>query len=165
MERFYVAAAASAFVAGAFAVYHGLLDWDMNALYAWFVKEQAPAMRDTLNGEAQRLSYPNVMRDFIGKYTLDTLNDDGSGNIPPANIHTEVVIHRRTDLKELWINRSILREFCDKRKVSIETMLEALRQAGVVKHKDTRKPLGGGTRYAGARPHVTVLHSDHPEIA
>ena len=162
VERFYVAAAAPALVAGAFAAYHGLIDWDMDALYDWFVNSQFVQARGVLASETKRFSYENALRNFLDNYVLDTIEDDGTGNIPPANLHVQVVIHRRTDKREIWVHASKLREYCDRNQVSYDTMLHELKERGAVLVKSARRKLGEGTRYALTRTTVVILNLDSP---
>ena len=162
VERFYVAAAAPALVAGVFAVYHGLIDWDMDGLYQWFVKTQFVQSRGVLASETKRFSYENALRNFLGNNTRNTIEDDGTGNIPPADVYKEVVIHKRTDLRQIWVHANTLREYCDKNQVSYDTLLHEMKERGAVLSKSARRKLGEGTRFALARPHVVILNLDSP---
>lgn len=159
--RFLTAAAAPVFVAGAFAVYHGLLDWDMDELFDWFVNEQWPALVVDMAAQQGYVDPARVLRQFINDQTLNTIQDDGTGNIPPAPIKDQVVVHVRSDRKEMYISLPVFKAWCSKRGSSMTDLIEKLYASGVIKLKETRKVLGKGTRYAGVTNVVFVVDTDN----
>ena len=165
-ERFYIAAAAPAFVAGAFASYHGLIDWDMEALYYWFISNQYQTTRDVLKAEERRMSHESTIRDFLSDHVLDTITSDGVvGNIPLIKIRNQIAIEKRTDKREIWVSSSVLRRYCDRQQVSYSTMLDYLHNLGVVKSKHVRRTLAEGSVQFSSRPHVVILNMDHKVIS
>lgn len=158
--RFYTAAAAPVFVAGAFAVYHGLLDWDMDALYEWFCDVQWPHLVADMAAQQGYVDPARVLRQFINDQTLNTIIDDGTGNIPPAAIRDQVVVHNRTDKKEMYISIPVFKTWCAHRGTAMTDLIEKLYVANVIRIKETRKVLGRGTRYAGVTNVVFVVNTD-----
>jgi hypothetical protein len=164
VERFFVAAAAPVLVVGEFMAHHGLIQWDMRRVYRWLTQTQFPAMRRQLRGLEAEIAYENVLREFIAQHALDSISNDGSGNIPPAHLRSQLVIERRPDLKELWIRRSVFTNWCKARGTPADAALDALYVNGVLKDIDSRRYLGEGTSYAIGRSRVIVVDAAHPEI-
>ena len=155
--RFMTAAAAPVFVAGAFAAYHGLVDWDMDELYRWFVEDQWPLLVTDMRDQARQVEPAHVMRDFLNAHLLDTLVDHGRGNIEPCSPRTQLSVHRHTSLNETWVDTPVLRRWCNRNGTAMTTMIDALKRKGIVVQENARRYLGEGTRFATTRNVVLIL--------
>ncbi len=159
MERFYVSLAAPVFVALHFAQYHGLVHWDLDRLYDWFVAEQMPRMRGQLNDQSIDIAYDNVLRTFLQTHMQDTLIVE-KGIIAPFHGRGEIVA--RHEGPNVWVSRAALSTYCARRGTAFSTLLDQLKTLGVITDVDARKNLGEGTIYVSPRTRCVLIDPTHP---
>ena len=160
VERFTVAAVAPVFVMGAFAAYHGVIDWDMDELYRWFLTVQHPVLRAQMASQAKAVSAGNVLREFLAQHILDTVETDetpNQSNLDMPQVRKQVVVHKRRELNETWVSISVLKQWCGAKGIPYEGAITDLIKQGIVLKNDVRKYLGFGTKYQSGFTRCLVL--------
>lgn len=165
IERFIVAAGAPVFVAGTFAVYQGLLHWDMTRLFDWYVQELFVHMRDQLREQGETVSSDNILREFIAAHSLDMVVVDKTGNITnPIHLRNQIAINYRVDIDEMWVSKHVFTDWCRKRGTTVSSMLDELYRAGCVTCVDTRKNMGDGSNFKTGLNRAFTVNTKHPMI-
>jgi hypothetical protein len=162
VERFTVAAAAPVFVMGAFAAYHGIIEWDIDELYHWFLTVQHPALRAQMTSQAQAVAPDNVIREFLSANVNDTVETDehDPSNLPMPMVRNRVVVHVRREINEVWVSQDELKDWCSAKGIPYESMIVDLKKGGLILKTNARKYMGQGTKYQLARNRVVVLAKD-----
>ena len=168
-ERFMVAAAAPIFVAGTFARWHGLIDWDMDAIYRWFRTVQVPAMRAQMREQSETVASDNILREFIAAHALDTVIVDSTpgNNVPtarPFSLRTQIAINHRLNHNEMWISKQVFTDWCRRKNTTVSSLLDDLHRQGVITMLDVRRNLSDGTNYTASFNRCFVVKADHPHI-
>ena len=130
IARFLTAAAAPALVAGEFAVYHGLLDWDMDAMYEWFVNTLWPSLVIDIAEQQGYVDHRRVLREFVNSQLINTLTIDAQGNIPQVHLRDGLLVRNDLITGELWIDLPTFRTWCMKRGTPMQELVQKLTVQG-----------------------------------
>lgn len=139
-ERFWVAGFSSMLTGGYIARELGLIEWDVDALFALVVDLAKDGRTDVMN---ESLDYRSVLGEFLGENKGAILqingNDDARSGLPNAPIvspNIKVIGRYEPDTKTLYIVRNIFKEYCVRRQIPFNAAI-----AGIT--GDT-KPKGDG---------------------
>lgn len=166
IERFIVAAGAIVFVAGAYASYLGVIDFDIDALYRWYLRTLVPSARMQLSEQSASIACDNILREFISAQVLNTVVYDTTANIAhPLHLRDQIAINHRKGAGEMWISKAVFTEWCRRKGTTVSTLLDELYMLGVVTDKDTRRDMNDGTNFPAGKNRVFVVNANHALIA
>lgn len=166
-ERFLSSPLAIALIVGRWAVEFGILDYDMDALEKWVLKVLIPHNRKST------FEFTPKSTDFVAGYLNERLKDtlivkrnrrfgdEINGTIDPArpfgvNNDAYVISYPKTNTIKvrveyenhcIYISATDLKEWCDKKHISAQSLKDKLQLAGVPL-ETVPKDLAGGIPYA-----------------
>lgn len=163
--RYVTAGAAAQFASGILARHFGFITWDIEALMDWFCDVQIPSVRARMNAQAANVSYDNVLRVFMAEQANNTVSVDATANIvPPIHLRDMVVVHHAVDLKEFWVHMGTFINWCNKRGMNSQQLIDQLYVAGAITSPKCERILGRGTSWGRTRSTVFVVDAVHKLI-
>jgi len=167
-ERFWVAGFSSMLTGGYIARELGLIEWDVDALFA-LVVELAKAKRIEVGNEA--LDFRGVLGEFLGEnkgaiLQINGLDDERSGlpNAPIVSPNLKVIGRYEPDTKLLYIVRTIFKEYCVRRQIPYNLAVTSM-QGNIKPKGDGRVKLLRGTGIDAPSVPVLVFEGSFDEIA
>lgn len=162
-ERFWSATIAANLVGGLMAKKCGLIDWNMNRIYAWACKLIEQLRQETtppLNGPEQ------VIGDYLYRHMQNILvvNDavDRRTNLPSAPVREpkgELLIRIEPDTKMMFLIVKPFREYCVRYQINYNDVLNKLEQQGRL-IKRAGKRLSKGMAVSGDNVHCLWFKVD-----
>ena len=144
-ERFWSQAAALALYGGKLAKDWGIIDFDPECIRPWLLSEIRRMRGDVAsNVMSAQMILGEYLNENIGERLVVTRINAGfsASNMRPNRALTQ---RYEKDSKTLWIARSHLKTWLDKRHHSFNDIKKELRADGVLLNADDKKTLGAGT--------------------
>jgi hypothetical protein len=171
-ERFWSAVAAVVLVTAEIALALGLTPFSVEALKAWLINHQFPAMRGVVREE---YSDPlSVIADYLSSANANIIvtNKTGQNNLTSVQHvpHTGAVLgHYDKSDQMLYVLKTGFKDYCARRGASALTIINDLHEprggARIVCQKHTRRTLGAGTEYAKAQTWCFAINMAHPDVS
>lgn len=167
-ERFRSAGFAASLTMMDLAKAMGLISWSSKNALAFLAGHQLDVMRDTDNRIAHQSDPVTVLTDFI------QANHGGmlvvqSGQLGASWMELEpshrLTIHFDASALKMWVSRTQLRDYCQRRGVSPNALIADLIQRKVVLDENARFALGAGTKHMTARGRCILIDVAHPDLA
>jgi len=144
-ERFWSQAAALALFAGKLALRWGIIDFDPERVRPWLLAEIRRMRGDVAsNVMSAKMILGEYLNEHVGERLVVTRINAGlsASNLRPNRALTQ---RYEKDIKTLWIARSHLKTWLDKRHHSFNDIKKELLADGVLLNPDDKKTLGAGT--------------------
>jgi hypothetical protein len=148
-ERFWSQAAALALYGGKLAREWGIIAFDPERIRPWLLTEIRRMRGDVAsNTMSARMILGEYLNEHIGERLVVTKINAGmsASNMRPNRALTQ---HYEKDVKTLWIARSHLKAWIEKRHHSFNDIKKELFADGVLLNPDDKKTLGAGTDMSG----------------
>jgi len=148
-ERFWSQAAALALYGGKLAREWGIIAFDPERIRPWLLQEIRRMRGDVASNKlGAKMILGEYLNEHIGERLVVTKLNAGmtASNMRPNRALTQ---HYEKDIKTLWIARSHLKTWLDKRHHSFNDVKKELLADGVLLNPDDKKTLGAGTDMSG----------------
>lgn len=166
-ERFWVAGFASMLTGGYIARELGLIDWDVDALFALLI-QLCKTKRTEISNES--LDYRDVLGEFLGENKGAILqingNDDARSGLPNAPIvspNIKIIGRYEPDTKTLFIVRTAFKEYCVRRQIPYSAAISGI-QGDIKPRGDGRVRLLRGTGIDAPAVPVLIFEGSFDEI-
>jgi hypothetical protein len=172
-ERFWGAKAAAVIVACEIVKELGLLDYEAEALYRWFLNDLLPQMRGVITAEYN--TPLTTLADYLETISgnMIVMGQSPSGSYVLRAPTGQLLAHYDTGHKVMMVLKKGFKDYCIRIGADATKILDELatfttdgtgRTSRIITNKSVRKVMGAGTEYAKIQSSCFVVNMAHPDV-
>ena len=174
-ERFWSATIASVVTAGEIAREMGLISYDTAAIHRWAVEKLVPSMRGVVVEEYTTSigTLANYLESIHGDILIvRRVGQQGLLDLVNEPKH-QLLAHYDVDERVMWVLKKGFKDYCLRTGANFLEIIDELGRTQidkdttatrVISHKNLKKVLGAGTKYAKAQSWCFTINMAHPEL-